>query len=522
MRLARHLAALSALSVIAVTACSAPSAPGAPAASEGGDDTFVIGLSSEFENLSPVLGYAADGGSMIFDGLMARQPDLSLRPALAEAAPVTSADGKKVTFTLREGVAFHDGRPLTSKDVVYTYTSVLDPKTSSPISGDYAAVEKVSAPDARTVEFTLKYAYAPLVQRTTLGIVPDGGIDPAKPVGTGPYTFTQWTPGDKIALAANEKYWGGAPAVKKLVVAFAPDDNVRSTRLAAGEFDATVLPPKAAKRFEGQQGLTVHKQESADYRGIMFPSQPKVTGDPVIRRAFSLAVDRQAMVDSILAGAGKPAFGPISPDTAWHNPEVAGNGRADTAAAGKLLDEAGWKPGADGVRAKDGVKAAFTLMYPAGDSLRKELSLAAASDAKKAGIQVELAGLDWDAIEPRMAKDALMMGYGSPNDPDYINYDLFHSSRAGQGFFNPGHYRNPKVDQALVKGRESADEAVRKQAYAEFQKLIRDDEVWTYLVFLQHVYVVRGSWSGIRPSVDAHEHATGGLFRDIHTWKPGA
>ncbi|MFI9551831.1 ABC transporter substrate-binding protein [Nonomuraea endophytica] len=518
MRLARPAALLS---IAVLTACSAPSGPAQPGAQNQGDDTFVIGISSEFENLSPILGYAADGGSLMFDGLMSRSPDLSLKPALAAQPPVTSPDGKKVTFKLRDGVTFHDGRALTSKDVVYTYTTVLDPKASSPISGDYAAIDKVAAPDAKTVEFTLKYPYAPLTQRTTLGIVPDGGIDPAKPVGTGPYTFTQWTPGDKISLAANEKYWGGAPAIKKVVVAFAPDDNVRSTRLAAGEFDATVLPPKAAKRFEGQQGMTVYKQHSADYRGIMFPSKPAVTGDRAIRKAFSLAVDRQAMVDSILAGAGEPAFGPVPHDIAWHNKEITGNPAADLPQAAKLLDDAGWKPGPDGIRAKGATKASFTLMYPAGDSLRKELALAAASDAKKAGIEVKLAGLDWDAIEPRMAQDALMMGYGSPYDPDYINYDLFHSSQAGKGFFNPGHYSNPAVDKVLEKGRESADPAVRKQAYDEFQKLIREDEVWTYLTFLKHVYVVRGSYQGVQQSVDAHEHATGGLFRDIHTWKPG-
>ncbi|MEU6997895.1 ABC transporter substrate-binding protein [Nonomuraea sp. NPDC046570] len=514
MRLARPLAALTV--AFSLFACSAPAEPGGPAP----DDTFVIGLSSEFENLSPVLGYAADGGSLMFDGLMTRAADLSLKPALAAAAPVTSEDGKTVTFTLREGVKFHDGRPLTAKDVVYTYETLLAEKTNSPIRSDYSAIEKVTAPDAKTVVFTLKYAYTPLVQRTTLGIVPDGGMEPTKPVGTGPFRFVSWTPGDKMAMAANKDYWGGAPAIGKLVVAFAGDDNVRATRMAAGEFDATILPPKAAKRFEGQQGVKVYKQDSADYRGIMFPFKEKVTGDRAIRKAFSLAMDRQAMVDTILAGAGKPAFGPISPDISWHNGEISSQTAADPAGAAKLLDEAGWIKGEDGIRAKDGLKATFTLMYPAGDSLRKELTLAAASDAKKVGLDVRPAGLDWDAIEPRMAKDALMMGYGSPFDPDYLNYELFHSAYAGQGFFNPGHYSNPEVDALLAKGRESADEAVRKEAYTAFQKAIRDDEAWTYLVFLQHVYVVRGDYQGVQQSVDAHEHATGGLFRDVHTWKP--
>ncbi|MFI6484683.1 ABC transporter substrate-binding protein [Nonomuraea sp. NPDC050663] len=495
-------------------ACQAPTGPA--------EDAFVIGLSSEFENLSPVLGFAADGGALMFDGLMRRKPDLTLEPSLADAAPVTAPDGKTVTFTLREGVTFHDGRALSAEDVVATYRSVLDPKTNSPISGDFAAVESVAAKDRRTVEFRLKYPYAPFVQRTTLGIVPGGVTDPAKPVGTGPYSFVSWTPGDKITLKSNDSYFGGAPSIKRVVLAFAEDDNVRATRLEAGEFDATVLPPKAAKRFENQQGTTVHRVDSADYRGVMFPFKNPVTADASVRKAFGLAVDRQAMVDTILAGAGKPAFGPISPDVAWHDPAVTGSPRPDQAAAAALLDGAGWKQGDDGVRAKDGVRAAFTLMYPAGDSLRKELALAAASDAKKIGLEVKPEGLDWDAIEPRMAKDALIMGYGSPYDPDYVNYELYHSAYAGKGFFNPGHYDNPEVDAALERGRASGDEAERKQAYSRFQQLVHDDQPWTHLVFLKHVYVIRGQVEGVRPGVDAHEHATGGLFRDLHTWKLAA
>jgi peptide/nickel transport system substrate-binding protein len=184
--------------------------------------------------------------------------------------------------------------------------------------------------------------------------------------------------------------------------------------------------------------------------------------------------------------------------------------------------EAGWKPGADGIRVKDGTPARFTLMYPAGDKLRQELALAVASDAKRIGIDVRLAGLDWDAIEPRMGQDALIMGWGSPYDPDYVNYELFHSSLAGQGFFNPGRLDDPQVDELLEQGRGSADEAVREKAYDAFQQRVRDQEVWLYLVYLQHVYVVRGNWSGIEQGVEAHEHATGGLFRTIAQWKRAA
>ncbi len=254
----------------------------------------------------------------------------------------------------------------------------------------------------------------------------------------------------------------------------------------------------------------------------MFPFGRPVTGDLAIRRAVNLALDRQAMVDSILAGAGEPAFGPIAPGTTWYNPAVAGSATADHAQAARILDQAGWRLGDDGVRAKDGIRASFTLMYPAGDSLRKDLALAVASDVKKIGVDVRLAGLDWDAIEPRMNEDALVMGYGTPFDPDYANYELFHSAFAGQGFFNPGGYRVPEVDALLEKGREESDPAVRKRAYDAFQQRVSDDAAWAHLVFLKHVYVVRGAWTGIAPSVEPHEHDTGGLFRNLAEWRPAS
>jgi peptide/nickel transport system substrate-binding protein len=513
----RRRSALFGAIVLVLSACSAPSEvpPGATAAAQ---DTAVLGLGSEPDSLNPVLGYSVDGGSLMYDGLVRRTPDLKLQPALAESLP--EVEGEEVTFKLRQGVTFHDGRPLTGADVVYTYEQVLDPGNNSPIRGDYAAIEKVESPDARTVVFRLKHPYAPILQRTTLGIIPDKSDLSGSPIGTGPYAFVSWAKGDKITLKANERYWGGKPAITNLVLAYTTDDNARATRMAAGEFTATELPPKAVARFRNQRGVTVHEVPSADYRGVMFPLKQPVTGDLAIRKALGLAVDRGAMVSAILAGAGEPAFGPIAPRTDWHNPAVTGSAAPDRARATATLEEAGWKAGADGIRVKDGRAARFTLMYPAGDSLRKELALAVASDAKQIGIDVRLAGLDWDAIDHRMSKDALIMGWGSPYDPDYTNYELFHSAYSGQGYFNPGHYTDPEVDRLLEQGRSTSDAAARKKVYDEVQQRISDDAVWLYLVYLKHTYVVRGSWSGLTPGVEAHEHATGGLLGTVVNWKP--
>ncbi|MFI6760864.1 ABC transporter substrate-binding protein [Micromonospora sp. NPDC050417] len=521
--LRQHAAVASTVALLALAGCTSTPSTNSPAVA----DTFVVATADEPEALNPVLNYGVDGASLIFDGLVARDEDNTLVPALARELPTVSPDGKTVTATLRDGVLFHDGSTLTAQDVVFTYQAVLDPKVDSTLRSDLDMLESVQAPDATTVVFHLKYAYAPFLQRLALGVVPAKAlagqdINKAefnrKPVGTGPYQVESWTPGDRLVLTANDRYFDGAPTNRTLVVAFVADDNVRAQRMRAGEFDAAELAPKLAAGFDSA-GYQVERVPTADYRGVMLPMGNPVTADPAIRRALTAAVDRTAMVTGILSGAGEPAYGPIPPNSEFFEPSSAGKPTADAATATSLLDAAGWKPGPDGVRVKDGRPARFTLMYPASDSLRKELALAVTADAKKVGIEVSPEGLTWDAIDPRLNRDALLMGYGTPYDPDFVSYKLFGSQFAGQGYFNPGHYRSPVVDQALQTGRDQADPAQRRTAYAQFQKQLADDVPWLFLTYLKHTYVLKSSVQGVRPRVEPHEHGVANsLWWNINTW----
>ncbi|MEH0970316.1 ABC transporter substrate-binding protein [Micromonospora sp. CPCC 205546] len=523
-RVSRRVAAVAVVGVLALTGCSSPTATSTGA----GGGTLVVATAGEPDALNPVLNYGVDGGSLIFDGLVARDARNELVPALARELPTVSADGRTVTAKLREGVLFHDGTPFTAQDVVFTYQAVLDPKVDSTLRSDLDMLDSVTAPDPSTVVFGLKYAYAPFPQRLALGIVPAKAlagqdINKAefnrKPVGTGPYRVTSWTPGDRLVLAANESYWGGRPANSGVVVAFVADDNVRAQRMRAGEFDAAELAPKLATGFDGQAGYRVQRVPTADYRGVMLPMGNPVTADLAVRRALNAAVDRAAMVTGLLGGAGEPAFGPVPPTSEFAEPSIVGKPAADPAAATAALDAAGWKPGPDGIRAKDGRQAAFSLMYPATDSLRKELALAVTADAKKVGIKITPEGLTWDAITPRMKSDALVMGYGTPYDPDFVSYKLFGSAFAGQGFFNPGSYRSDVVDKALQDGRANADPATRKAAYATFQKQLATDMPWVFLTYLEHTYVVKDQIAGTTPRVEPHEHdVANSLWWNIHTW----
>ncbi|RAO29331.1 Protein XP55 [Micromonospora noduli] len=520
----RLVASTAAAGMLVLAGCSAPANPDG----SSGGATLVVATSDEPDALNPVLNYGVDGASLIFDGLVSRDADNRLVAGLATALPELSPGGRTVTAKLRDDVQFHDGSALTAQDVVFTYQAVLNPTVDSTLRSDLDMVESVTAPDAATVVFRLRYPYAPFLQRLTLGIVPakllsGQDINTAgfnrKPIGTGPYRVDSWTPGDRLVLTANERYFGGRPKNNRVVVAFVADDNVRAQRMRAGEFDAAELPPKLASGFDTDATYRVQRVPTADYRGVMLPTGNRVLADLAIRRALNLAVDRAAMVTGLLGGAGEPAFGPIPPTSEFADPSVIGKPTADPAAAGALLDAAGWTPGPGGVRVKDGRPARFTLMYPASDTLRKDLALAVTADAKKVGIAVTPAGLTWDAIDPRMKSDALLMGYGTPYDPDFVSYKLFGSTFAGQGYFNPGSYRSEVTDRALQEGRDQIDPALRTAAYAQFQKQLAADVPWLFLTYLRHTYVLRSSVRGVTPRVEAHEHGVANsLWWNIDTW----
>ncbi|MFI1994919.1 ABC transporter substrate-binding protein [Actinoplanes sp. NPDC020271] len=316
-----RLAGTLAVAALLFAGCSDPSTAGSGAAA----GTLVVATASEPDTLNPVLGYGSDGASLIFDGLVARDGQNALVPALAEQLPLV--DGTTVTAKLRTGVSFRDGSPLTAQDVVFTYQQVLDPKVDSTLRSDLDMIDRVEASDASTVVFHLKYAYAPFLQRLTLGIVPAKALTGQdlnkaafnqKPIGTGPYKVTSWTPGDRLVLTANDTYWGGKPANSGVVVAFVPDDNVRAQRARAGEFDAVELAPKLAAGFSSG----VVKVPTADYRGVMLPMKNPVTGDVAIRRALNGAVDRAAIVTGVLGGSGEPAYGPVPATSEYAEPSA--------------------------------------------------------------------------------------------------------------------------------------------------------------------------------------------------------
>ncbi|MDQ8703897.1 ABC transporter substrate-binding protein [Streptomyces sp. LHD-70] len=521
------LAAVTALA-LAASACSAPSGG---AGAGGAKGSAVVGIAYEPDSLSPLLGYGKDGNSKIFDGLLTHDANMELKPALAADLPEVSEDGKTYTYKLRKGVKFSDGKPFTAKDVVFTYETILDKKTNNASKTELDALKSVEAKGgaaADTVVFHLKYPYAPFAERTVLPIAPEhvagkqdvnSGPFTTKPIGTGPYELVKWSKGEKLTFKANPDYWGGEPKVKNFTMAIIKDDDVRATRLRSGDLDGAILPPNLAKGFKGETGKKTYTAKSFDYRLVTLPTHNKVTGDTGIRRALDVAVDRKAMVDSILYGEGKEAYGPVPTDSEWFTQGT--ERKHDLKKAERILDDAGWKKGKDGIREKDGVRASFPLWYLSGDKLRQDHALAYASDAKKAGIEAKVQAGTWEVIEPKMKTDAVLAGGGSPADPDFDQYTLLESKLAGDGFNNMAWYDNPAVDKALQDGRKTDDKGKRKAAYDTIQRELVKNPGYTFLTHIDHLYVVDERFGDLTTQVEPHDHGlASGPWWNVEDWQP--
>ncbi len=505
--------ALVAVGALLLTACGGPDR----GARTGQPNELRLAIGGESaEGYDPTLGWGRYGSPLFQSTLLARGANMEIVGDLATKHEV-SADGLTWTVDIRTDAKFTDGRPVTAEDVAYTF------RTAGKSGGltDVTALEEAVAVDADTVEFRLTAPRSTFVNRlVSLGIVPKHAHGPEyarKPIGSGPFTFVQWDQGQQLIVERNEDYYGAKPAFRRVVFQFTAEDATMAAA-AAGQVDLAAVPSSlATTRVPGMRLTAV---DSVDNRGIMFPYVPDtgrktddglpigndVTADIAIRQAVNWAIDRQALVDGVLEGFGSPATGPVD-GMPWYEPASAIPGNDPTKAAA-LLDAAGWADtDGDGVREKGGVRAAFTLLYPATDSLRQGLALAVVDMLRPSGIEVTARGVAWDEIDKRLHADAVLFGWGS-HDPTEM-YNLYSSKQAGVEYWNPGYYANPQVDAHL----DAALAATTEDAAVEHWKAAQTegfgpakDAAWAWLVNLQHTYFTDECLDLGAPRTEPHGH----------------
>ncbi|MGI2261003.1 ABC transporter substrate-binding protein [Shewanella sp. GXUN23E] len=489
-------------------------------------DTLTLALGAEPESgFDPLHGWGKYNNPLFQSSLIAKTPDLSLAPGLA-AQWQTSDDGLSWHITLKPHLQFSDGSVLDARDVKFTFERAM----TSASAQDLTMLDSVSMTDDLNLVFHLKRPDMHFIEPlTTLGIVPSDSYGPgygAHPVGSGPYKLVRWDRGQQLLAKRNPFYEGKPAAFEQLVLLFGNDDS-RFAQLAAGQLDMASVVPRYATHIPG--GFRLWQVASVDNRGIVWPyiaegqlagAGNNVSSDKAVREAVSLVIDRDLLVKGLLEGYGRPAYS-IADGLPWgiHISPETGSATERLARADRLLTDSGWLMD-DGVRVKqtaDGpVRAEMTLLYAAGDSTREQLSLAVAQMVRPLGIVLKPKGGSWEQIAKVMHKNPVLMGFGSHSASEV--YFTHHSRYGGQEYYNSGYYANPLVDSLLDKARTADSWESSLPYWQDAQQQIAQDEPWTWLVNLTHLYAARACLDLGKPGIEPHGHGWP-VLNNITDWR---
>ena len=496
------------------------------------EDSVIVAMGSTSEpeaGFDPAFGWGAGEHvhePLIQSTLTVTNPDLTIGYDLATDTSV-SEDGLTWTVTIRKDVQFTDGEPLTAGDVAFTYNTVKE--TSS--VNDFTMLDRAEALDDTTVVFhmTRPFSIWPYTM-AAVGILPEHAYDSrtygTNPIGSGRYMLKQWDQGQQVILEANPDYYGEAPKMKQVTILFMEED---AAFLAAQAGQVDVAYTSATYSDQNIDGYELAAYETVDNRGFNLPAVPEgtdeegrqtgndFTSDVRVRRAINLGIDRQEMIDHVLNGYGSPAYS-VCDQLPWYSEasEVA----YDPKEAGKLLDEAGWRMGPDGVREKDGVKASLNLLFSTGDSVRQALVEDFADQMEELGIACTTEGVGWDTAYDRALADPLLWGWGAHTPMEL--YNIYHTEeKSGSARYSP--YGNEAVDAYMDQALASGD---LEESYALWQKAQWDgttgvtqegDVPWVWLVNIDHLYWVRDGLRVAEQKIHPHGHGWS-VVNNVDQW----
>lgn len=512
--------------LFSMAACGSKDA-GSSEAGSGADterkNTLVYGAEFECDKVNPILGsdYVDE---FLFRGLFRMNKDSKPEKDLAKEVTV-SDDKLTYTFKVRDDVTFHDGEPLTVDDVIFTLTSIMDKKVNSARNIDFKEVKSIDKVDDNTFKIRLKTQFPPLLDKLTVGIVPEHvfegkDINEAEfnqnPIGCGPYKFVSWKKGASFEMTAFEDYYGTQPKIKNVIFKFLPDYNTRAVQLESGDVDFTFLEPSQAEKFKKNENTDVYVVDTADYRCINYNFEvTDLFKDVQVRKALNYAIDKEAIVKSIAHGYGEAAYTPLQYNE--YATDQLEKYEYDMDKAAKMLKEAGWEKGDDGILQKDGEKFSFTLTAPVTDEVRVNIANYVASEWKKLGVEVKVDSLSWDAIDIFKC-EAFVLGFGSPYDADTDTYPMFVSTQNKAPGSNYGSYSNKDVDRALEAARIASDEKDRRKEYTAFQKALAEDPAYNMICYLKAIYGANKRVKGVSTEKLLGHHGAG-IFWNIEEWE---
>lgn len=433
----------------------------------------------------------------VYDTLLAWSPEGELVPSLATS---WTTEGDTVyTFTLRDDITFHSGAPFTAEDVVFTIKRIKDPETASPWAGDFASVSTVEALDDHTVRFTLSEPFAPFLSslaRTFIGIMSAttlaGGGDPTQTVdGTGPFRYVEYVPGQRLVMERNDHYWKpGLPYLDGLEWSYYPDPTSLLNALRSGVIDWTGVVPANDVEALRSEGYQVVGGLATNFRGLYFNTEVAPFDDPRVRRAISLALGRQEIVDLAFLGVGgEPIVGSPLPPTSWAYGTFGESATADIEGARSLLAEAGHPDGLDAVLS---IQTNFPFLRDPAEPIQAQLA--------QAGINIELRPDEFGTFFTQLQEgdfQIALFGNSGLADPDDYFFPTLHSGSPG----NFPRYSDANADRLIDEGRTTLDQDARKAVYDELQTYLIDQAPIAYVYYSTQ-------FEGMAPYVKGFEHWT--------------
>lgn len=451
-------------------------------------------------NLNPVLSIDSPSGMVsgfIFSSMVRIDPDMNIQPDLASTWNI-SADGRVYTFTLRSDVVWQDGTPFTAEDVKYTIDVTMSPKTNTVRRSMFEVANtpvKTKVLDPHRIQFTLARPFAPfLLNVGCSSILPKhllAGQDinkaefNRKPLGTGPFIFSEWKDQQYVRLIRNPKYFGTRPLLEEIILKIIPDQNTAILACDRGEIDGANLLPKDFPKYAGNNRFTTYKFYDLSYSYLALNLKRAPFSDLRIRQAIAYALNKNAMVTGVLREFGQPVDIPCSP-AIWTWPKPVELYPYSPDKSRQLLKEAGYTYNpATRFFEKNGKPLEFTIITNQGNKIREACVQVIQQFLNQVGIKTNIQLMEWSSFikivsEPISPKkyDAVILGWDLGMDPDM--YDIWHSSQYPKEFNFVG-YNNPKVDDLLIKGRETTDRNQRKIIYADLYNIIGKDLPYIFL-----------------------------------------
>lgn len=455
--------------------------------------------------------FAVDANSqyledLIHCSLVSFNPQGKVTPRLASSW-TWSQGGTTLTFNLKDEVSFHDGTLLAAEDVVTTFSSFSDPKSTSPRSGSFKIIENIEAPDKKTVVFHLKEMDATFLTNLSVGILPKSSatnnqLNFSEVVGCGPFKFKSKSTSQLVLEKNNQYSVGSQPKIEQVVIKIVKDESTRFAKLRKGEVHIVqnnLSRDKLKQIGKKYPNLKILKKPGLNTTYLGFNMRHPILKDPKVRRAISLAIDRESIINFVLAGYAVPANTLIPPDNPYYDRSLE-KIEPKLAEAKKLLDQAGFKD-PDG----EGPKPRFKLTYKTTTNLtRVTIGKAIGSYLNKVGIAVNVQPLEWGRFKSDVEKgrvDLWSLSWIGYKDPDIFRYAFATESFPPNGG-NRGRYSNAKLDKVLAEARTASDEEDRKKLYKEVQRIVNNELPYVFLWHEDVVAVTQKSVEGFELYAD--------------------